>query len=171
LEIDPPTSKPGGKENGEKNTTAEKSGSELYPQCCSLGYCYPTVALFARPDFQAWAGLVGPAMDVGVWTGRLLVGLLKTAVILWVAHTIACMFHVLPQWERLVLLRLGKSVGARGPGFFVVPPFLYSVARIIDVRITTYEVKATKTLTRDNIPIDVTAAVESGGRGSRKGGC
>jgi len=81
-------------------------------------------------------------------------------VILWAAHTIACMFYILPQWERLVLLRLGRSVGARGPGFFVVPPFLYSVARIVDVRITTYEVKATKTLTRDNIPIDVTAAVE-----------
>jgi regulator of protease activity HflC (stomatin/prohibitin superfamily) len=60
----------------------------------------------------------------------------------------------------MVLLRLGKSVGARGPGLFIVPPFIYSVARILDVRITTYEVKATKTLTRDNIPIDVTAAVE-----------
>ena len=106
------------------------------------------------------AELVGPAMEAGAWAGRLLVGLLKTGVIFWVAHTIACMFYILPQWERLVLLRLGKSVGARGPGFFVVPPFLYSVARVVDVRITTYEVKATKTLTRDNIPIDVTAAVE-----------
>ena len=124
------------------------------------GIAIPLWLLFARPDFQAWAGSVGPAMDVGVWTGRLFVGLVKTVVILWAAHTIACMFHVLPQWERLVLLRLGRSVGARGPGFFVVPPFLYSVARIVDVRITTYEVKATKTLTRDNIPIDVTAAVE-----------
>jgi len=65
-----------------------------------------------------------------------------------------------PQWERMVLLRMGKSVGARGPGFFLVPPFIYSVARILDVRIVTYEVKATKTLTKDNIPIDVTAAVE-----------
>jgi regulator of protease activity HflC (stomatin/prohibitin superfamily) len=70
------------------------------------------------------------------------------------------MFYILPQWERLVLLRLGKSVGARGPGLFVIPPFIFSVARILDVRITTYEVKATKTLTRDNIPVDVTAAVE-----------
>ena len=43
---------------------------------------------------------------------------------------------------------------------FVIPPFIFSVARILDIRITTYEVKATKTLTRDNIPIDVTAAVE-----------
>jgi regulator of protease activity HflC (stomatin/prohibitin superfamily) len=125
------------------------------------GIAIPLWLLLARPDFQAaWAELMDPAMAVGVWAVRLFVGLLKTGVIFWVANTAAGMFYVLPQWERLVLLRLGKSVGARGPGFFVVPPFLYSVARIVDVRITTYEVKATKTLTRDNIPIDVTAAVE-----------
>jgi regulator of protease activity HflC (stomatin/prohibitin superfamily) len=87
-------------------------------------------------------------------------GIVKTIFILWFGNTLAKMFHILPQWERLVLLRLGKSVGARGPGLFIVPPFIYSVARILDVRIITCEVKATKTLTRDNIPIDVTAAVE-----------
>ncbi|MCK5785144.1 MAG: hypothetical protein KAH54_01155 [Candidatus Sabulitectum sp.] len=83
-----------------------------------------------------------------------------TIAIFWVANLFAKMVHVLPQWQRMVLLRLGKSVGARGPGFFLIPPFIYSVARIVDIRITTYEVKATKTLTKDNIPIDVTAAVE-----------
>jgi regulator of protease activity HflC (stomatin/prohibitin superfamily) len=81
-------------------------------------------------------------------------------IIFWFANLLAKMFYILPEWERLVLLRLGKSVGTRGPGMFIIPPFIYSVARILDVRITTYEVKATKTLTRDNIPIDVTAAVE-----------
>jgi regulator of protease activity HflC (stomatin/prohibitin superfamily) len=85
---------------------------------------------------------------------------IKTVVIFWFANTLAVMFYVLPEWERIVLLRLGKSEGVRGPGLFIVPPFLYSVARIIDVRILTYEVKATKTLTMDNIPVDVTAAVE-----------
>ncbi len=91
---------------------------------------------------------------------RLIIGFIKFIVIFWVANIIAKMFFILPQWERLVLLRLGKSVGARGPGLFIIPPFIFSVARILDVRITTYEVKATKTLTRDNIPVDVTAAVE-----------
>jgi len=89
----------------------------------------------------------------------LMIGIL-TIAIFWVANLFAKMVHVLPQWQRMVLLRLGKSVGARGPGFFLIPPFIYSVARIVDIRITTYEVKATKTLTKDNIPIDVTAAVE-----------
>ena len=110
----------------------------------------------ALPDFQTSANL----SVVDELPGDIVIGLIKTIVIYWVANTAAKMFYVLPQWERLVLLRLGKSVGARGPGMFIIPPFIYSVARIIDIRITTYEVKATKTLTRDNIPIDVTAAVE-----------
>lgn len=84
----------------------------------------------------------------------------KTIALLWFANVFAKMFFIIPQWQRIVLLRLGKSVGARGPGVIVVPPFIYSVARTIDIRITTYEVKATKTLTKDNIPVDVTAAVE-----------
>jgi len=87
-------------------------------------------------------------------------GAIVSVVILWLANILAGMFYILPQWERLVLLRLGKSVGTKGPGLFIIPPFIYSVARILDVRIQTYEVKATKTLTKDNIPIDVTAAVE-----------
>ncbi|MEN8242399.1 MAG: SPFH domain-containing protein [Chloroflexota bacterium] len=92
--------------------------------------------------------------------GRLMWGGILTIFIFWLANILAKMFFILPQWERLVLLRLGKSVGVKGPGMFIIPPFIYSVARILDVRITTYEVKATKTLTKDNIPIDVTAAVE-----------
>ncbi len=111
----------------------------------------PLWLLLVWPDFD----VVNFAFDLTIlWI------IFKTIAILWFANIFAKMVHVLPQWQRMVLLRLGKSVGARGPGFFLVPPFIYSVARILDIRITTYEVKATKTLTKDNIPIDVTAAVE-----------
>ena len=96
----------------------------------------------------------------GADLSQILFGGVKTIVIFWIANVLAGMFYILPQWERLVLLRLGKSVGTKGPGLFIIPPFIYSVAKILDIRIQTYEVKATKTLTRDNIPIDVTAAVE-----------
>ncbi|MFC1936504.1 SPFH domain-containing protein [Chloroflexota bacterium] len=112
----------------------------------------PLWVLIAMTDLQGLWGGAGPL--------NITAGAVKTLVILWLANVFAKMFYILPQWERLVLLRLGKSVGARGPGLFVIPPFIFSVARILDVRITTYEVTATKTLTRDNIPIDVTAAVE-----------
>jgi regulator of protease activity HflC (stomatin/prohibitin superfamily) len=112
----------------------------------------PLWLLIALPNFTTF--LRAETMGSLIW------GIVKTILILWFAGIIAKMVFILPQWERLVLLRLGVSVGARGPGMFIIPPFIYSVARILDVRITTYEVKATKTLTKDNIPIDVTAAVE-----------
>ena len=59
---------------------------------------------------------------------QFLYGGIKTLVILWIANITAGMLYILPQWERLVLLRLGKSVGTRGPGMFIIPPFIYSVA-------------------------------------------
>jgi regulator of protease activity HflC (stomatin/prohibitin superfamily) len=123
------------------------------------GIAIPLWYIFAWPIFR---NIFSSFRQIGEEPslGRIFAGVVITLVILWVANTIARMFYVLPEWERLVLLRLGKSVGARGPGFFIIPPFIYSIAQIIDIRITTYEVKATKTLTKDNVPIDVTAAVE-----------
>ena len=119
----------------------------------------PLWLLIALPDFRTvWSGMDVFGADPLI--GPLALGVIKTIVILWLASVLAGMFFVLPEWERMVLLRLGKSVGTRGPGLFIVPPFLYSVARIIDIRISTYEVKATRTLTMDNIPVDITAAIE-----------
>ena len=77
-----------------------------------------------------------------------------------VASLISKIFFILPEWERVVLLKLGKFTGVRGPGFFVIPPFVYSVADILDTRIMTKQVEATDTLTKDNVPIKVTAALE-----------
>jgi regulator of protease activity HflC (stomatin/prohibitin superfamily) len=121
----------------------------------------PLWIFIAFPQFAiAWRYASTQSAAPGLIFIKFLLGLVFTILILWVANIFAGMFYVLPQWERIVLLRLGRSVGARGPGFFLIPPFVYSIARIIDVRIMTYEVKATKTLTKDNIPIDVTAAIE-----------
>lgn len=76
------------------------------------------------------------------------------------ASLVSKMFFILPEWERVVLLRLGKFAGVKGPGYFVIPPFVYSVADILDTRIMTKQVEATDTLTKDNVPIKVTAAIE-----------
>lgn len=79
---------------------------------------------------------------------------------MWLAGVISGMFFILPEWERIVLLRLGKFESVRGPGFFVIPPFIYSVASVVDTRIETHQVEATATLTKDNVPTKVTAALE-----------
>ena len=78
----------------------------------------------------------------------------------WASKIIASMFYVLPEWERMVLLRLGKFNAIKSAGYFIIPPFIYSVADIIDNRIETRQVEATNTLTKDNVPIKVTAAIE-----------
>lgn len=79
---------------------------------------------------------------------------------LWVSGVMSSMFYILPEWEKMVILRLGKFESVRGAGFFIIPPFIYSVASIVDTRIETHQVEATATLTRDNVPTKVTAAVE-----------
>lgn len=80
--------------------------------------------------------------------------------VLWLSSIIAKMFYILPEWEKMVLLRLGKFYAVRGAGLFVIPPFIYSVAAIVDMRIETRQVEATATLTKDNVPTKVTAALE-----------
>jgi len=77
-----------------------------------------------------------------------------------IAFIFSSMFYVLPEWERLVLLKLGKYRATLGPGFFIIPPFIYSIAAIVDVRVVTQKVETTATLTKDNVPTKVTAAIE-----------
>jgi len=116
--------------------------------------------LIVWPIFSPFTKNVTEIFQINAPPLSMLKGVIITIFIFWFSNVIAKMIQILPQWERLVLLRLGKSVGVKGPGFFLIPPFIYSIARIIDIRIMTYEVKATRTLTKDNVPIDVTAAIE-----------
>ncbi|MDH3254374.1 MAG: SPFH domain-containing protein [Acidobacteriota bacterium] len=70
--------------------------------------------------------------------------------------------YVIPEYERVVLLRLGKFVGVKGPGLFWVipyPPFFRSVAAILDIRIQTRVIQAAETLTSDNVPVGCEAVV------------
>ncbi len=70
--------------------------------------------------------------------------------------------YVIPEFERVVVLRLGKFVGVRGPGMFWVvpyPPFYQSVAAELDVRVQTRAISAAQTLTKDNVPVSCEAVV------------
>lgn len=61
------------------------------------------------------------------------------------------------QWEKAVLLRLGRYRGLRGPGYFAILPILERVAYIIDQRIRTTAFGAESCLTRDTVPVNVDA--------------
>ena len=61
------------------------------------------------------------------------------------------------QWEKAVLLRLGRYRGLRGPGYYVIVPILDRVAYTIDQRIRTAAFGAESCLTRDTVPVNVDA--------------
>jgi regulator of protease activity HflC (stomatin/prohibitin superfamily) len=63
------------------------------------------------------------------------------------------------QWERAVILRLGRYVGLRGPGLFWIMPFVDSVTRWIDQRVITTSFAAEQTLTSDTVPVNVDAVL------------
>ena len=63
------------------------------------------------------------------------------------------------QWDRAVVLRLGKFVGLRGPGLFWIIPFVDSVSAWIDQRVITTGFAAEETLTSDTVPVNVDAVL------------
>jgi regulator of protease activity HflC (stomatin/prohibitin superfamily) len=63
------------------------------------------------------------------------------------------------QWERAVILRLGKLHAVKGPGLFILVPIFDQIAVWIDQRIRTSEFSAEQALTRDTVPVNVDAIV------------
>jgi regulator of protease activity HflC (stomatin/prohibitin superfamily) len=63
------------------------------------------------------------------------------------------------QWDRAVVLRLGRYVGLRGPGLFWIIPFVDSVSAWVDQRVITTSFAAEETLTSDTVPVNVDAVL------------
>jgi regulator of protease activity HflC (stomatin/prohibitin superfamily) len=66
---------------------------------------------------------------------------------------------VAKQWERAVVLRLGRYVGLQGPGLFWIIPFIDTVSAWVDQRIITTSFAAEETLTADTVPVNVDAVL------------
>jgi len=67
--------------------------------------------------------------------------------------------RIAEQWERAVVLRLGRFVGLRGPGLFWIVPFVDRVSTWIDQRTITTTFAAEQTLTSDTVPVNVDAVL------------
>ncbi len=66
---------------------------------------------------------------------------------------------VAKQWERAIILRLGRYAGLRGPGLFWIIPFIDTISAWIDQRIITTSFAAEQTLTSDTVPVNVDAVL------------
>src|SRR3954462_4199355 len=67
--------------------------------------------------------------------------------------------RIAQQWERAVVLRLGRFVGLQGPGLFWIVPFIDRVSSWIDQRTVTTSFAAEQTLTSDTVPVNVDAVL------------
>src|SRR4030043_195089 len=65
---------------------------------------------------------------------------------------------IVAEYERGVIFRLGRLVGARGPGLFVIIPFIDRMVKV-DLRVVTMDVPSQEVITRDNVTVRVNAVV------------
>lgn len=70
----------------------------------------------------------------------------------------ASAIKILREWERGVILRLGRLIGAKGPGIFFIIPGIDKMIRI-DLRLVTLDIPPQDVITRDNVSIKVNAVV------------
>src|SRR5450432_4632649 len=66
--------------------------------------------------------------------------------------------RIVQQYERGVIFVLGRLTGAKGPGLFLIPPFISRMIKV-DLRIVTLTVPPQEVITRDNVTIQVTAVL------------
>lgn len=75
------------------------------------------------------------------------------------ALLISVSLKIANHWERAIALRLGKYTGLKGPGPFIILPFLDTIAYWVDLRIVSTAFSAEKTLTKNTVPVDVEAVM------------
>ncbi|HEU5226929.1 MAG TPA: slipin family protein [Ktedonobacteraceae bacterium] len=89
---------------------------------------------------------------------NLLVWIVLGIIVLLLLVLARSAIRVVQQYERGVIFVLGRLIGAKGPGLFLVPPFISRMSKV-DLRIVTLTVPPQEVITRDNVTIKVTAVL------------
>ena len=92
-------------------------------------------------------------MDTTILT-VLLIGVIVVVLLMLLFSAI----RVVQQYERGIIFVLGRLIGAKGPGIFLVPPFITRMTKV-DLRIVTLTVPPQEVITRDNVTVKVTAVI------------
>jgi regulator of protease activity HflC (stomatin/prohibitin superfamily) len=121
----------------------------------------------AEQHISAIAGTIfGILIALTVWGAVLMDGSIADAwiglyVVVMTLLSVYILFalKVASQWEKAVVLRLGKFHALRGPGVFWIIPIIDSIPAWIDHRVMVTPFSAEKTLTKDTVPVDVDAVL------------
>ncbi|HDI47120.1 MAG TPA: slipin family protein, partial [Candidatus Methanomethylia archaeon] len=79
-------------------------------------------------------------------------------LIIIILAILASAIKIVKEYERAVIFRLGRLLGAKGPGLFIVIPFVDTFRRV-DLRVLTFDVPKQRIVTKDNVTVDVDAVV------------
>jgi regulator of protease activity HflC (stomatin/prohibitin superfamily) len=79
-------------------------------------------------------------------------------IVLFVIILIPMTVKIVPEYERGVIFRLGRLIGAKGPGFFLIIPFVDRMVKV-DLRVVTMDVPSQEVITKDNVTVRVNAVV------------
>lgn len=90
-----------------------------------------------------------------VSANRIVIGVIS----FFIALVVSAAIKVADQWEKAVVLRLGRFRALRGPGLFFIIPIIDTIPYWIDIRVITSSFTAEKTLTKDTVPVDVDAVL------------
>ena len=101
--------------------------------------------------------LATAVLFVGIWSLGAALSVPTFVLAACAGFAVAMGVRVAPEWERVVLLRLGKFHKIAGPGLYFCIPFVDSVAAHVDQRTTTTSFSAEEALTADSVPVDVDA--------------
>ena len=93
----------------------------------------------------AYANYDAQAQARAIWIG---------VIFFLVALIISSAIKIADQWEKAVVLRLGRFHSLRGPGLFFIIPIIDTLAYWIDLRVITTSFTAEKTVTKDTEPVD-----------------
>lgn len=100
------------------------------------------------------AGFVANYFVVGKWDE---LNPLVAGVTLFLAVFILFSLKIANQWDRAVILRLGRFHRLKGPGLFFIVPIIESIVQTVDMRIRATDFNSESTLTKDTVPVNVDA--------------
>jgi len=87
-----------------------------------------------------------------------ILALVVLIIIIIIVSIVASSIKIVREYERAVIFRLGRLVGAKGPGLILLIPGI-DRPRVVDLRTITYDARMIKIITRDNIRCDVDSFV------------
>ncbi len=130
-------------------TREYKATTQLEAEAASLNW---VAALATAVVVLAGAGL--NRLIEGTWQQWNIYIIIGTAL---VANICFFGIKIANQWERAVVLRLGKFRSLKGPGPFFIIPIIETVVRSVDMRIRSTDFSSESTLTKDTVPVNVDA--------------